>query len=37
MKEMTKMMDLDGDDVITIEEYSVSWFGKDRKRTLSSP
>jgi Ca2+-binding EF-hand superfamily protein len=30
MQEMAKMMDLDGDGVITIEEYNISWLGKDK-------
>ena len=30
MKAMAKIMDLDGDGVITVEEYSISWIGKEK-------
>jgi Ca2+-binding EF-hand superfamily protein len=30
MKEMAKTMDLDSDGIITIEEYHISWVGKDK-------
>lgn len=30
MKTMAKMMDLDGDGIITVEEYSISWIGIEK-------
>ena len=30
MKAMAKIMDLDGDGVITVEEYNISWIGKEK-------
>jgi len=37
MKEMVKTMDIDGDGVVTIEEYYVSWLGKDNAATSRKP